>query len=157
MLSEIAKTKGSLETIQVGNRDLIFKQGKYIFVLLLANKNLGVYHSILMDLARQIEESNPRIANFNGDLMSLNIPPIVDHYFGPEPKLPELNSEKNEICNRNKFSLLLEIHSFTIKVFFSHFSRKAFRKFLSASGSFSSIFILRSFPWAGENRSTPAV
>ena len=82
MLSEIAKTKGSLETIQVGNRDLIFKQGKYIFVLLLANKNLGVYHSILMDLARQIEESNPRIANFNGDLMSLNIAPIVDHYFG---------------------------------------------------------------------------
>jgi hypothetical protein len=82
MLGEIAQTKGSLENIQIGNRNLIFKQGYTVMALLLADKDLGVYHSILMDLTREIEEANPNIANFTGNTQELTIAPIVDRYFG---------------------------------------------------------------------------
>ncbi len=81
MLDEIAQTRGSLETIQIGNKFLIFKQGKKIMTFLLADKNLGVYHSILLDLTKEIEAANPTLANFKGDIKNLSISPIIDRHF----------------------------------------------------------------------------
>lgn len=72
MLSEISGDRGKLENIQIGEKSLIFKQGKTILCLLLADENLGVYHSMLDELTRKIEESHPDLDNFNGDTRKLH-------------------------------------------------------------------------------------
>ncbi len=83
LLNEItSSTKGRLRNIVIGEKNLVFNQGNYAMVLLLADKNLGVYHSILYKLAREIEEANPFLSNFDGNLKNLKIDPIVDSYFG---------------------------------------------------------------------------
>ena len=92
MLSEIAGTKGTLEKIEIGKKVLIFNQGTAALVLLLADKYLGVYHSILINLVRDIEESHPNLANFNGDTRQLHIAPVVDKYFGPDKNPPKPES-----------------------------------------------------------------
>jgi hypothetical protein len=84
MLSEIAGTKGKLEQIQIGEKNLVFSQGENVLVLLLADKPLGVYHSILKTLVKEIESEHPGLATFNGDTRQLHIGPIVDKFFGAE-------------------------------------------------------------------------
>ncbi len=82
MLSEISGDKGKLENIKIGSKSLVFKQGAVVLCLLLADDNLGVYHSILEDLVQGIEEQHPDLANFNGDTRKLHIGPIVNEVFG---------------------------------------------------------------------------
>ncbi len=82
LLSEIAGTKGRLRNIVIGEKNLIFNQGENVMVLLLADQNLGVYHSILYKTAREIEDVNKNLANFDGNLKNLQITPIIDKYFG---------------------------------------------------------------------------
>lgn len=82
MLGEISGDRGKLENIQIGEKNLIFKQGDVLMALLLCDKNLGVYHSILREMVTEIERTHPDLKNFNGDTRSLHIGPIVDHFFG---------------------------------------------------------------------------
>ncbi len=84
LLNEITGSKGRLRNIQIGEKNLIFNQGpgNYAMVLLLADKNLGVYHSILYKIAREIEDANPFLEKFDGNLKNLQIAPIIDNYFG---------------------------------------------------------------------------
>ncbi len=82
LLNEITGTKGRLRNIVIGEKNLIFNQGNLVMVLLLADQNLGVYHSILYKIARDIEETNPFLTNFNGNLKNLKIDPVIDTYFG---------------------------------------------------------------------------
>jgi hypothetical protein len=84
MLSEIAGTKGKLRNIQIGEKHLLFNQGNVVLVLLLADNNLGVYHSILYKMVHEIEIAHPTLENFNGDTRQLKISPIVDKFFGEE-------------------------------------------------------------------------
>jgi hypothetical protein len=86
MLGEISGDRGKLENIQIGEKSLIFKQGEVLMCLLLADKNLGVYHSTLRDLVFEIEKSHPDLKNFNGDTRMLHIGPIVEQVFGFKPK-----------------------------------------------------------------------
>jgi len=102
MLSEIAGTKGKLEHIQIGEKNLIFSQGESALVLLLADKPLGVYHSILKTLVKEIESEHPGLATFNGDTRQLHIGPIVDKYFGAEKiKLEKPASQPVEKAGKN--------------------------------------------------------
>ena len=82
MLGEISGDKGKLENIEIGTKSLVFKQGQVALCLLLAEENLGVYHSLLEDLVIKIEEAHPDLDNFNGDTRKLRIAPIVDEVFG---------------------------------------------------------------------------
>jgi hypothetical protein len=82
LLNEITGTKGKLRNIVIGEKNLIFNQANCVMVLLLADQNLGVYHSLLYQIAQDIEEENPHIANFNGNLKTLHIAPVIDRYFG---------------------------------------------------------------------------
>ncbi len=86
MLSEISGERGKLENIEIGEKSLIFKQGKVVLCLLLADENLGVYHTILEELVEKIEKSHPDLENFNGDTRKLHIQPIVEEVFGIKPK-----------------------------------------------------------------------
>ncbi|UYP47065.1 hypothetical protein NEF87_003350 [Candidatus Lokiarchaeum ossiferum] len=81
MLAEISGDRGKLENIEIGEKSLVFKQGKTILCLLLADENLGVYHSLLDDLVTRIEEEHPGLDNFNGDTRKLHIAPIVEEVF----------------------------------------------------------------------------
>ncbi len=81
MLSEISGDRGKLENIEIGEKSLIFKQGKVVLCLLLADDNLGVYHSILQELTEKIESAHPDLENFNGDTRKIHIGPIVDEVF----------------------------------------------------------------------------
>ena len=82
MLTEISGDKGKLDNIQIGEKALVFKQGETIMCLLLCDKNLGVYHSILQELVEDIEEKHPELKNFNGDTRTLKIKECVDKAFG---------------------------------------------------------------------------
>ncbi len=82
MLAEISGDAGKLENIEIGEKSLVFKQGKVVLCLLLADENLGVYHSMLDDLVQKIELVHPNLDNFNGDTRQLKIEPIVDEIFG---------------------------------------------------------------------------
>ena len=82
MLSEISGDKGKLEHIEIGLKSLVFKQGQVALCLLLANENLGVYHSLLEDLVQKIEENHPNLANFTGNLKEIRIAPLVSEVFG---------------------------------------------------------------------------
>ena len=84
MLGEIAGTKGKLQNIQIGDKYLLFNQGKDVLVLLLANKNLGVYHGILSNIVNEIEATHPNLGQFAGNVEKLKIAPIIDNYFGKE-------------------------------------------------------------------------
>ncbi|MHA1647294.1 MAG: hypothetical protein ACTSVL_06955, partial [Promethearchaeota archaeon] len=86
MLSEISGDKGKLENIQIGEKSLVFKQGKTVLCLLLADENLGVYHSLLDDLVQRIEMSHPDLDNFNGDTRKIHIAPIVKEVFDLKEK-----------------------------------------------------------------------
>jgi hypothetical protein len=88
LLNEIIGTKGRLKIIQIGDNHLIFNQGKHVLVFLHAKRNLGVYHGILFNLAKEIEIQNPKLLQFNGDINSLIIAPIVDQFFGQSEKRP---------------------------------------------------------------------
>lgn len=92
LLNEITGTKGKLRNIVIGEKNLIFNQGNCVMVLLLADQNLGVYHSLLYNIALDIEEENPHIANFNGNLKTLKIAPIIDKFFG------SIQTENNSNC-----------------------------------------------------------
>jgi hypothetical protein len=81
MLKEIAGTKGKLESIKIGEKQLVFKTGEHLMVLLLADKYLGVYDSILLELVRELEAANPGLASFTGDTSKLTIKPIVEKTF----------------------------------------------------------------------------
>ena len=81
MLAEISGDKGKLENIEIGEKSLVFKQGKTILCLLLAEENLGVYHSLLEELVRKIEDAHPFLEEFNGDTRQLKIEPIIDEVF----------------------------------------------------------------------------
>jgi hypothetical protein len=99
MLSEISGDRGKLEHIQIGEKSLIFKQGEVLLLLLLTNKNLGVYYSILEECLQSIESAHPNLLNFNGDTRSLNIEPLVNNSFNVEPeeaKKPAPAAEKKE-------------------------------------------------------------
>jgi hypothetical protein len=82
MLSEISGERGKLENIEIGEKSLVFKQGKVVLCLLLADENLGVYHSMLDELTRRIELEHPNLENFNGDTRKLHIQPIAEEVFG---------------------------------------------------------------------------
>jgi hypothetical protein len=86
MLGEIAGTKGKLESIQIGEMMLNFKQGETVLCLLLSDVNLGVYHSLLLNAVQEIEAAHPQLANFNGDTRQLHIAEIIDRIFGAEEK-----------------------------------------------------------------------
>ncbi|MHA1674095.1 MAG: hypothetical protein ACTSYI_10765 [Promethearchaeota archaeon] len=81
MLSEISGDRGKLENIEIGEKSLIFKQGKVVLCLLLADENLGVYHSMLQELTERIESDHPDLENFNGDTRKIHIGPIVEEVF----------------------------------------------------------------------------
>ncbi|MHA1821487.1 MAG: hypothetical protein ACTSU2_07050 [Promethearchaeota archaeon] len=81
LLGEIAGEKGKLEHIKIGEKSLVFKSGKAIMCLLLCKKNLGVYHALLSDLVKEIEETYPDLINFNGNLENIKIEPIVKKIF----------------------------------------------------------------------------
>lgn len=81
MLAEISGDRGKLENIEIGEKSLVFKQGKTILCLLLADENLGVYHSLLDELVMRIEEEHPGLENFNGDTRKLHIAPILEDVF----------------------------------------------------------------------------
>lgn len=82
MLAEISGDKGKLEHISIGTKSLVFKQGRVALCLLLANENLGVYHSMLDDLVRLVEDHHPDLENFSGDTRTLHIEPLVNQVFG---------------------------------------------------------------------------
>ena len=82
MLSEISGERGKLENIEIGEKSLIFKQGTVILCLLLADENLGVYHTMLEELTEKIEAEHPDLENFNGDTRKIRIGPIVEDVFG---------------------------------------------------------------------------
>lgn len=84
MLGEIAGTKGTLENIQIGEKNLSFRHGKVIMALLLTDHQLGVYHAMLSNLVEEIEASHPNLANFNGDTRTLHMAEIADRYFGKQ-------------------------------------------------------------------------
>ncbi|MHA1519915.1 MAG: hypothetical protein ACTSRK_07000 [Promethearchaeota archaeon] len=84
MLSEISGDRGKLENIEIGEKSLVFKQGKVVLCLLLADENLGVYHSMLQELTEKIELAHPDLENFNGDTRKIHIGPIVAEVFGIE-------------------------------------------------------------------------
>ncbi|QEE17002.1 hypothetical protein DSAG12_02834 [Promethearchaeum syntrophicum] len=82
MLAEISGDKGKLENIEIGSKSLVFKQGHVALCLLLAEENLGVYHSLLEDLVERIELDHPDLDNFNGDTRKIHIAPLVTEIFG---------------------------------------------------------------------------
>jgi len=82
MLGEISGDRGKLEHIEIGKKSLIFKQGKTVLCLLLADENLGVYHSMLEELVVKIELDHPELANFNGDTRKIRIKPLVEEMVG---------------------------------------------------------------------------
>ena len=82
MLSEISQDKGKLENIEIGSKSLVFKQGDVALCLLLAEENLGVYHTLLEDLVERIELNHPDLDNFNGDTRKIHIAPLVTEIFG---------------------------------------------------------------------------
>ena len=82
MLGEISGERGKLENIEIGTKSLVFKQGDVALCLLLAEENLGVYHTLLEDLVLKIEENHPDLDNFNGDTRKLRIAPLVTETFG---------------------------------------------------------------------------
>ncbi len=81
MLSEISGERGKLENIEIGEKSLVFKQGQVALCLLLAEENLGVYHTLLEDLVQRIEENHPNLDNFNGDTRKIKIAPLVTEVF----------------------------------------------------------------------------
>lgn len=81
MLGEISGEKGKLEQIEIGEKTLIFKQGHVAMALLLADENLGVYHSMLDDLIQKVEMEHPDLDSFSGDTRKLHIKPIVEEVF----------------------------------------------------------------------------
>ncbi len=95
MLGEIAGTKGKLQHIQIGEKHLIFHQGSAVLVLLLAERQLGVYHSILQNLVREIEQSHSNLQNFGGDTRTLHIEAIVDKNFGKTEHATSLTKNTN--------------------------------------------------------------
>ncbi|MCF2141991.1 MAG: hypothetical protein K9W44_18220 [Candidatus Lokiarchaeota archaeon] len=101
MLSEISGDRGKLENIEIGEKSLIFKQGKVVLCLLLADENLGVYHSILEELVEKIELSHPDLANFNGDTRKLHIQPIVEEVFDIKPKKKK-QIKNNQVSEEQK-------------------------------------------------------
>ncbi len=85
MLSEISGEhgdKGKLENIEIGSKSLVFKQGDVALCLLLAEENLGVYHTLLEELVQRIEENHPNLDNFTGNLKEISIAPLVTEIFG---------------------------------------------------------------------------
>ena len=82
MLAEISGDKGKLENIEIGTKSLVFKQGQVALCLLLAEENLGVYHTLLEDLVQRIEENHPNLENFTGNLKEISIAPLVTDIFG---------------------------------------------------------------------------
>ena len=84
MLGEIAGTKGTLENIKIGEKNLTFKHGKVVMALLLTDEQLGVYNGMLFNLVQEIENAHPNLANFNGDTRTLHMTDIVDRYFGKQ-------------------------------------------------------------------------
>ncbi len=96
MLAEISGDKGKLENIEIGEKSLVFKQGRVVLCLLLADENLGVYHSLLTDLVQLIEAHHPDLENFNGDTRQLRIEPLVNRVFGIASNDPEKIEEPKE-------------------------------------------------------------
>jgi hypothetical protein len=84
MLGEIAGTKGTLENIKIGEKNLTFKHGKVVMALMLTDEQLGVYNALLFDMVEEIEAAHPNLANFNGDTRTLHMTEIVDRYFGKQ-------------------------------------------------------------------------
>ncbi|MHA1561467.1 MAG: hypothetical protein ACTSPA_05015 [Promethearchaeota archaeon] len=85
MLAEISGEhgdKGKLENIEIGSKSLVFKQGDVALCLLLAEENLGVYHTLLEDLVQRIEKNHPNLDNFTGNLKEITIAPLVTEIFG---------------------------------------------------------------------------
>ncbi len=82
MLAEISGDRGKLENIEIGSKSLVFKQGQVALCLLLAEENLGVYHTLLEDLVQRIEENHPNLDNFTGNLKEISIAPVVSEIFG---------------------------------------------------------------------------
>ncbi|MHA2016918.1 MAG: hypothetical protein ACTSXY_01455, partial [Promethearchaeota archaeon] len=82
MLAEISGDKGKLENIEIGSKSLVFKQGQVALCLLLAEENLGVYHTLLEELVQKIEENHPNLNNFTGNLKEISIAPLVTEIFG---------------------------------------------------------------------------
>ncbi len=63
LLSEITQDSGPLGVVNIGGKSLILGQGKMIFTMVIVDQNLLVYHSIMRDIARDIEEAYPNIVN----------------------------------------------------------------------------------------------
>ena len=82
MLAEISGDKGKLENIEIGSKSLVFKQGQVALCLLLAEENLGVYHTLLEELVQKIEENHPNLENFTGNLKEIHIGPLVTEVLG---------------------------------------------------------------------------
>lgn len=81
MLQEITGAKGKLQHIQIGERHLCFYQGQHVLVVILTENNLGVYYTLLQQAVDKIEKLNPQLKDFNGDLNSLQIAPVMKSIF----------------------------------------------------------------------------
>jgi hypothetical protein len=81
MLGEITGDRGKLESIKIGNKSLVFKSGEHLTGLLLCEKNFGVYYNLLSDLVKKIEEKNPNLETFNGNVSLLEIEPSFKEVF----------------------------------------------------------------------------
>ncbi len=82
MLSEITQQRAELSSLKIGDRYLISGQGgNWINVILVAEKDLGVYYSLTRELTQKIEAANPNLEKFNGNLSTLTIEPFVDEIF----------------------------------------------------------------------------
>jgi hypothetical protein len=82
LLEEITHQTGSLlKSLQIGTRNIIGGQAPGVITFIISEMDLGVFHTLMRELAQKISEKNPQIADFNGDVNSIKIKPFVEQMF----------------------------------------------------------------------------